>query len=297
MGCKDFEFTKESYVEPKVEPKCDVDVDVTLFDSCSKEVHEPKDGCRLIKAPRWLKRVNLRGVLIDDITIPGGFSEIKDIKKKVIITQAKLVCDQLFVEGFLEKNISFVTPEHGRMEGKKCLAHKNVWQDITAKVPFSFSMEVKHLPHDMYPHDNKDKEEEFIFKCDTMKNKCCDQGTTGPSPCETVRTTKVFLNEVPFVDFIGFKITEVDINRKGKMDRDDFEMGKKVKCDSEGIFKVLTEKVILNLIFDIYVEGWAVSAYPTKPVDDLPWIPCTGDFYVPEKEKEYEKDYDKDYEK
>lgn len=264
MGCKDFEVDKGI----PAEPKCDVDVDVTLFDACSKEVPEPYGGCKLIKAPRWLKRVNLRGVLIDDVTIPGGFSEVKDIEKKVIITQAKLVCNQLFVEGFLEKNISYVTPEYGKFEGKKCLGHKNTWHDITAKVPFSFTMEVHCLPHNMYPCDNKEKDYDYTFKCDTIKNKCCDQGTTGPSACETVKVTKVYLNEVPYVDFIGFKITEVDISRKGK-------------CDREDLFRVLTEKVILNLIFDIYVDGWAFSDYPTKPIDDLPYIPCTGDFYPP----------------
>ena len=203
-----YEPKNEPKYEPKCEPKCEIDVDVTLFDSCSKEVHEPKEGCKLIKAPRFLKRVNLRGVLIDDITIPGGFSEIKNIEKQVVLTQAKLVCNQLFVEGFIHKNITFITPEHRRMEDKKCLAHKNNWHDITAKVPFSFTMEVDCMPHDMCPHEKKEKDEEFAFKCNTMKNKCCDQGTMGESPCEKIRVTKVFLNEVPFVDFVAFKITE-----------------------------------------------------------------------------------------
>ena len=69
------------------------------------------------------------------------------------------------------------------------------------------------MPHFVKPRGGSELEE-FNFKCNTMKEKCCDKGHMGESLCETLRVQKVTLNEVPFADLVKFKIVELDISRK-----------------------------------------------------------------------------------
>ena len=76
-----------------------------VIDTSGTSVNPPGLGINTIKIPRWLKRVIISGCVKSTITIPGGFSEIKDIRKKVVVTQSKLICDELIVEGYILKDI------------------------------------------------------------------------------------------------------------------------------------------------------------------------------------------------
>ena len=104
----------------------------------------------LIKVPRWFQRVNISGCIKSTITIPGGFSEIKDITKKVIVTQSKLICDKLIVEGYILKNIEYVLPVTTGTDTGRCIAYANTWFDISEKVPFTLCMTVTGLPTNIF---------------------------------------------------------------------------------------------------------------------------------------------------
>ncbi len=215
-----------------------------------------------IKAPVFLKRVNLRVTIVDDVKFPDLFLEIKEIKKKCILTQTKIVFDTLVVEGFVLKNISYVSPQIGSdIYGCHCAGFKNNFHDIEVRVPFHATME---LPDDVIAKvtqlrcANANRDLNFNFKCNTMKDRCCDTGTMGPSLCEEVRVQSVFLNEMPFGDLVGYFIYELDINRR--------------PCGTdEHLFEVLTEKMAVCLTIDLYMEGWAtvVAVTPIPPQCDV----------------------------
>ena len=137
--------------------------------------------CFTIKVPRWLQRVVISGCIKSTITIPGGFTEIKDIRKKVVVTQTKLVCDELFVEGYILKDIKYVRPMNAGTDTGRCIAYANQWFDISEKVPFTLCMTVTGLPNNIFPTPNTSQVSEFNFLCDRMSQKCCDKGTMAPS--------------------------------------------------------------------------------------------------------------------
>ena len=117
-----------------------------------------------IKVPRWLQRVVISGCIKSTITIENGFSEIKGIDKKVIITQAKLICDELMVEGYILKDIKYVRPMVAAgTDTRRCLAYANNFLDISEKVPFTLCMTVTGLPVDVFPTPNTNQTSEFNF--------------------------------------------------------------------------------------------------------------------------------------
>ena len=166
-----------------------------------------------IKIPRFLKRVIISGCIKSRITIPGGFSEIKDIRKKVVVTQSKLICDELIVEGYILKDIKFVRPHNAALDTGRCLAFTNDWFDISEKVPFTLCMTVTGLPNNIFATPNTNQVSEFNFLCDTQSQQCCDRGTMSPSPCETLRIETNLLNERPFAELVGFRIAELDLSK------------------------------------------------------------------------------------
>lgn len=213
----------------------------------------------VIKTPILIGQELLQGSLINDLEIPEGFTEVKRVDRRVVLTQAKLVLDQLFVEGFVVKNISYVTPDpvcRPHHDHDDCIVEedatvtRNIWKDIEVKVPFSFGTRVEDLLG--YPIYIEDKVK-ASFQCNTAKHKCCDQGTTGKSECENLTDQFVILNQVPFAELEGYEITDYEISRK---------------CHKgHGIYGVLTEKLLISLFIDIYVEDYVTVPAPAVAVE------------------------------
>ena len=224
--------------------------------------------CFTIKVPRWLQRVVISGCIKSTITIPGGFTEIKDIRKKVIVTQTKLVCDELFVEGYILKDIKYVRPMNAGTDTGRCIAYANQWFDISEKVPFTLCMTVTGLPTDVFPTPNTNQTSEFNFLCDTQSHQCCDRGVMSPSLCETLRIQTNYLNERPFAELVGYRIAELDLNKKPCNE------GCPCPPTTPCLYSALTEKVKLDIVFDLYVLGIACSDCTTFPVPPQP--PITG---------------------
>ena len=177
---------------------CGITTETKVIDNSGITVTPDPEGLGnfAIKVPRWLKRVIISGCIQSTITIPHGFSEIKDIRKKVIITQAKLICDELIVEGYILKDIKYVRPLNAGDDVRRCTAYLNSWSDISEKVPFTLCMTVNGLPTNVFPPVNSNQLVEFNFLCDKMSQQCCDNGTMSPSLCETLRVETNYLNEV-----------------------------------------------------------------------------------------------------
>lgn len=224
----------------------------------------PPLGPTAVKVPRFLRRVVISGCIKSTIDIPGNFSEIKDIKKKVIITQSKLICDELIVEGYILKDIKYVRPVNTITNPNICIAYPNQWFDISEKVPFTLCMTVTGLPT-IYPVPNTNQVSEFNYLCDTMSDKCCDKGYMAPSPCETLKIETNYLNERPYSELVGYRIAELDLNNHPCSNN---------YTTDNCLYSSLTEKVKLDIVLDLYVLGIATVTASTVPVPTEP--PFTG---------------------
>lgn len=195
----------------------------------------------VMRVPVLLTQVVLEQSLIDDVIIPEGFSEIKLISKKVIINQAKLVLNHLIIEGYVLKNISYVTPEPVTTDTGVCQAYRNTWKDIEVKVPFSQGLSIDGLFYPVFPRFTA----EAPIGCNTMKGKCCDKGFMGDSLCENLRGDFELLNRPPYAELVAYDIIELDINRK--------------PCENTtdtNLYGVFTEKLLVNLVINIFRDEY-----------------------------------------
>src|SRR3712207_9484731 len=107
-----------SMVQSFNDDNCEINVASKVV-STSNTVTEGGNGA--YKVPTLLGNVKTNTAIINKINIPGGFTEIKGIKRDVVVTQAKLIGGQLFIEGYIINNISYVTPDREeRRVGKEC---------------------------------------------------------------------------------------------------------------------------------------------------------------------------------
>lgn len=254
--------------------ECGIATETEVIESSGTVVTTPPAplGSNAVKVPRFLKRVIISGCIKSTITLPGGFSEIKDIRKKVVVTQSKLICDELIVEGYILKDIKYVRPHQGVNNANVCLAYQNCWLDVSEKVPFTLCMTVTGLPTNIYPVPNTNQVSEFNYLCDTMSGQCCDKGYMAPSPCETLRVETNYLNERPYAELVGYRIAELDINNH----RCPCPPAAANPCPPnpcQCLYDSLTEKIKLDIVLDLYVLGIA-TVTATAPVPPQP--PTTG---------------------
>lgn len=274
-----------SYCE-KDFPVCaeDIDVTVTNFNATLKERDYNHGGGQppmdYIKAKVLanVAKVKVTQPLTDTITIPEGFYAIKNISRRLVLTQCYVVpneikphycansysnggydhnkCDaHLFVEGYILKNVEYATPSENQPpvdSCNSCVAMRNDYKDLTAKIEFSFSVPIE-LDGADFPVDI-DKDEAAVLK-DCMKP--CDKGTMSESDCERFYTQSVHLQEPFKCELDNYKISEAVIN--------------KTSCTltNPDLFDTIVEKLTLNFnisIFQLQVKKLQLHQYmPPAP--------------------------------
>ena len=189
----------------------------------------------LAKVPVRVGFAHVGGVVIDDVRFPSieRFSEIKKIQRKVVVTQAKIVCKQLIVEGFIKKNIMYTTPVTPGPTAC-CPVVRNDVRDIELTVPFCFSTPLFGLNLG-YLHEKEESEKVFLEN--TMGDNVCDKGIMREADCAKVHHQFTPLNKPPFAELEGYSICELALNRH---------------CCADGLYDTFTEKFVLKLSFSIY---------------------------------------------
>ncbi|SHE32010.1 DUF3794 domain-containing protein [Clostridium fallax] len=227
----------------------DIEVDVREIND-SGHFHHRRDD--VYKVEKLIGKAKLERILIDDVTIPEGFLEIKKIKRRVILTQCKIVGKNLLVEGYIVKNITYVSPVDDDLNPCQCQSFRNNWSDIEVKIPFSIATRIKH-----HHHLKKNKEKDVSYLCDTMEDCCCDEGFMGHSPCESLTKQKVYLNETPHCKLYKYEITELDVNKKPCNE-----------CQQEDsvLYSTLVEKIVLKLYIKVFVKDY-IKMPPYRPCD------------------------------
>ena len=201
------------------------------------------------KVPVRVGFAHVGGVIVDNVTFPADerFSEVNEIRRKCVVTQAKIVCHQLIVEGFIKKNIMYTVPVTSGTT-VCCPVVRNEIRDIEVKVPFCFSTSLYGLD---LGHLHKTHESEKAFLENTMGDNVCDRGIMQEADCAKVHQQFTPLNTPPFAELEAYSICELALNRHG--------------C-ADGLFNIFTEKFVLKLSFSIYRYKHAF----------IPWITAAG---------------------
>lgn len=253
------------------QPAC-VDVESNDLGKCNNTPIRPtgrRDGV-VAKIPVVLAQLKVRVHLMSTITLPEPALEVKDIKKKLKITQCLLIPspeiggqDVLFIEGFVRKNIEFAT--------RSCSNTRGVCGDIrhcTVDVPFKCSTPVRNfcrLPQGPTPNFREEfqylKEEELPRDMFAEK----DHLMSGDFS-EFNQFSDEFFNELPFCELIRSQITEFDefIDRRRLAGADlPFE---------EREFREIEEKMVIAITLKILQKQQVVVpstlTQPCPPTSD-----------------------------
>ncbi|MEW6696892.1 MAG: CsxC family protein [Bacillota bacterium] len=173
----------------------------------------------IAKVPVVLAELAVQVNMHSTITLPERALEIKEIKKRLKLTQCLLLQDPeelippvLFLKGFVRKNISFASSD--------CANDQGVCGDIrhcTADVPFTCTTQVEFNGADpILPVVNTVSEFEF-FRRQPLPNRFFaekDELLSGDFS-EINQVTHEFYNELPYCELVSSRIVEYDefINR------------------------------------------------------------------------------------
>ena len=226
-------------------PVCADDIDVTVdnFDTTALPlIPNPTTNAKVLVR---VATVNINHALTDSIVIPEGFYSIKGISRRLVLTQCYIVPTaveapdnaQLFVEGYILKNVQYATPSADQTPAdpcEDCVVMRNDYRDLTAKINFNFSVPIDLDANIVTPVTETER---AILK-DCMKP--CDKGTMSESDCERLFSQAVILQEPFSCELDRYTINEAVIN--------------KTSCSltNEDLFDTVVEKLNLNLVISIF---------------------------------------------
>ena len=222
-----------------------VDVESTVLDNCPNTPITPvgiTSGV-VVKIPVVLAEMTIRFNVGASINLPEPALEIKDIKKKLKITQCMLLqpTNILFIKGFVRKNIDYSTGVCSNRSGVCGEIHH-----CTVDVPFECSTPVNFFTPPAELGLNSSSEFEY-FKVSDLPNKHFaekDNLLSGDlSEFNQFRTEN--FNELPFCELIRARIFEFDefIGReRPHHDNLPFE---------EKFFKKIEEKMVIELTLKV----------------------------------------------
>lgn len=226
-------------------PVCadDIDVNVDNFDTTLGTAPVTVGNA---KALVRVAAVNINHPLTDSIVIPEGFYSIKGISRRLVLTQCYIVpisatpvtSGQLFVEGYILKNVQYATPSADQNAAgpcEDCVVMRNDYRDLTAKINFNFSVPITLTNANVVTPVT---ETERALLKDCMKP--CDKGTMSESDCERLFSQAVVLQEPFSCELDRYTINEAVIS--------------KTNCSltNEDLFDTVVEKLNLNLVISIF---------------------------------------------
>lgn len=221
-----------------------------------------------VKVPRVLAELNVQIDVDATITLPERALEIKQIKKRLKLTQCMLLqnTNKLFLKGFVRKNIDYSTVS--------CANRDGVCGDIrhcTVDIPFSCVTPVKfNLGTPVPALANFTQEFEYLTTSPLKGPEFAEKDRLMSGDLsEFNQVSFENFNELPFCELVASRITEFD----EFLDR---ERPDHIKLPfEEKIFKTIEEKMVINLILkvlqlqQVFIPGVGKPPCPPTP-------PCHG---------------------
>lgn len=213
------------------------------LDTCENIVEDiqpvPNRDGLVAKVPVVLAELEIQFNIFSEIDFPEDVLEVKNIKKRVKITQCRLLPETnvLFIEGFIRKNIDYTTPGDCPDSSMIC----GDFRHCTVDVPFQCTTPVDFNGRNPLPLIRNTSEEFEYFREDKLPKEDFaekDRLLSGDLSEYNQISTEYF-NELPFCELISAKIIEMDefIDRK-EIRKAPFEERK---------FRKITEKMVLYL--------------------------------------------------
>lgn len=212
---------------------------------------------RIIRVPVTLDEIEVSTNLVANIHFPDPVLEIKDIKKRVKIVQCRLMTPstppmdtptftnvgpfQLFLKGFVRKNIQYATPCPN--SSGSCVSSEI--RSLTVDIPFECVTTLNTLLRPVQlPQRNIRNEFDFFRAQDLGKGFPEKDQLLSSDLSQFHQESTQFYNQLPFCELLESNITEWDeaVDRKPLPGNAPFE---------EGTFQEVVEKVFLRFTIKI----------------------------------------------
>lgn len=215
---------------------------------CHSSEHEPhvSIGKLIAKVPVVLAELTLQVNVDEIIKFPEPVLEIKDIKKRLKLTQCRLLLptNKLFIKGFVRKNIQYASPSNDIDQSTSSTVASDL-HSFTVDIPFSCVTEIKHfLTKPVNPENNKRQEFDF-FVSQPLPSGFPEKDELLTSDLSQFhQESKQFYNELPFCELISSKIIEWD----EAIDRVPFPSASPI---GEGYFTKIEEKMVVDFTIKV----------------------------------------------
>jgi hypothetical protein len=231
------------------------------------------------KVPVILAELDLQLHLNATITFPEPVLEIKDIKKRVVLTQCRLLLptNKLFIKGFVRKNIQYASPSTDISPSTETSVASDL-HSFTTEVPFESVTEIKDfLSMPVMPRINKREEFDFGISKSLPPGYPEKDELLTSDLSQFHQESKQFYNELPYCELVSSKIIEWDeaIDRTPLPETSPF---------NEGFFTKIEEKMIVDICIKV-LQNQQIRVASTS--NDHSCEPCKH-----ESESNYELDID-----
>ncbi|KHE67184.1 CsxC family protein [Halobacillus sp. BBL2006] len=166
------------------------------------------------KVPVVLAELELQLNIDETITFPEPVLEIKDIKKRVALTQCRLLLptNKLFVKGFVRKNIQYASPCNEIDQSTSQTVASDL-HSFTVDIPFDCVTEIKQkdfLSMPVMPKINNREEFDFAVSKSLPSGFPEKDQLLSSDLSQFHQESKQFYNELPYCELISSKIIEWD---------------------------------------------------------------------------------------
>lgn len=202
---------KDCFIPAPDPKKCCVDVSGGEVVECvnTPAPIEPIVTGAVVKVPAVLAELTIQFNVNATIALPEPAIEIKNIKKRLKITQCLLLqnTNMLFIKGFVRKNIDYST--------KSCSTKEGICGDIrhcTVDVPFNCTTPVTFNGLDpLEPIPTSSTEFEYFSKQDLKGPEFAEKDDLlSGDLSEFNQISTEYFNELPFCELISSRIVEFD---------------------------------------------------------------------------------------
>lgn len=239
------------------------------IDDYKKTEIEPQitTGNVYVKLPVVLSELKVQIDVDTEIHFPADEKvlEIKDVKKRVKITQCRLLLptNKLFLKGYVRKNIQYAGTPFTIPTPPPAAVGSNI-KSFTVDVPFQYVTSVTYLTPPVQPKQNMRGELEFYTATeipDTVPHSQKDKLLAGDLSQFDEESVEYF-NELPYCELISAHVVEYDeaLDRK-PLPEGPFE---------EGTFTQIEEKMVIYLTLKVLqLQQLRVhSGHPIKDDDE-----------------------------
>ncbi|GAM14013.1 MULTISPECIES: CsxC family protein [Mesobacillus] len=210
---------------------------------CSPRHHHPHVslGKLVTKVPVVLAELTLHVNLDTMINFPEPVLEIKDIKKRIKLTQCRLLLptNKLFIKGFVRKNIQYASPSQ-EIEASSSSSVASDLHSYTVDIPFQVVTEVKDfLSKPVLPQVNNRKEFDFFVSKPLSTGFPEKDELLTSDLSQFHQESSQHYNELPFCELVSSQIIEWD----EAIDRQPLPTSSPI---DEGYFQTIEEKMVID---------------------------------------------------